>query len=178
MIRALQKGFIFRGCESRVITSRVCAAFLFLICVRFGLLASRGVTEVHDRRANGSCERREVKLLQKGCSQKQGETEPEPKEEQMSDTSCRDIGRPINRRVWQWGATALVIRQRRLGKQVNVQMESGWPVSDGRVSLSVFLPSKRKPRRCSIAWEHDLAFGRSLLFILDFSGWASRNWWY
>lgn len=118
--------------------------FLISTCARFGLLASRGVTEVRGRRANGSSERREVKLFQEGCSQKQGGTEPEPKEEQTLDTSCRDIGRPVNRWIWQWGATALVIRQRRLGKQVNAQMESGWQASDGRVSLSVFLPSKRK----------------------------------
>lgn len=140
--------------------------FYFLIStrVRFGLSASRGVTEVRGRRANGSGERREVKLFQKGCSQKQGGTEPEPKEEQTLDAPCRDIGRPVNRWIWQRGATALVRRQRRLGKQVIVQMESGWQASDGRVSLPVFLPSKRKLRHCSIAWEQRFSVWQNITF--------------
>lgn len=111
MIRALQKDSFSADVRAASLLPGflpgkdlwVCAAFLFLIstCVRFGLLASRGVTEVRGRRANGSSERGEVKLFQKGCSQKQGETEPEPKEEQMLDTSYRDIGRPANRWIWQ-----------------------------------------------------------------------------
>lgn len=90
---------------------------------------------------------------------------------------------------WHWPSrkqTDLAMRRNSSGDKTEETWKAGERADGIRLasqrwqslSVCVFLPSKRKLRHCSIAWEHDLAFGRSFLFILDFSGWASRNWWY